>query len=119
MAAFLEMIADPTPGRITAFETAYRSPKRLKETPMDERISRARDLRERMGKLTLREVVSVGDSAISITADNERGDSLGLDFEFDAEQAGKLDAIRISLTGGPAGAMKPQKLTADRRKETR
>ena len=42
VAAFLEMIADPTPERITAFETAHRSPKRLQESPMEERIRRAR-----------------------------------------------------------------------------
>lgn len=117
VAAYLEVMADPTPERITAFETAYRSPKRLKETPMEERISRTRDLRERMGKLTLRDVVSVGDSTISIVADSERGDSIDLDFEFDAEQAGKLNAIRIALPGGPMVATKPQKLTAERRKE--
>jgi hypothetical protein len=113
---FFAMLADPTPERITAFETTYRSPKRLKETPMDERIKRAIELRERMGKLTLREVVSVGDSTISISADNDRGDSIGLEFGFDAEQDGKLDAIRITL-GGPAGGVKPQKLVGPRRKE--
>ena len=117
VAAFLEMLADPAPERITAFETAYRAPRRLKETPMDERISRARGLHEQPGKLTLREVVSASDSVISITAANERGDSISVDFEFDAGQAGKLDAIRIAIGGGPTGALKPQQLTADRRME--
>ena len=115
--AFLEMMADPTPERVTAFETAYRSPKRLKERPIEERISRARNIREQLGKLTLREVVSVSDSVISITADTDRGDSIGIDFDFDAEQAGKLDAIGVAFGGVPGRAIKPQKLTADRRKE--
>jgi hypothetical protein len=115
--AFLELMGDPTPERITAFETAYRAPKRLQETPMDERISRARNISAQLGKLTLREVVSVSDNVISIIAASERGDSIPLDFEFDAGQAGKLDAIRITLGGGPGGAIRPQKLTADRRKE--
>jgi hypothetical protein len=114
--AFLEALADPTPEHVTAFETAYRSPKRLQEMAMKDRISRARDLRERVGKLTLRKVVSVSDADILITADNEAGEAISLEFEFDAEQGGKLDAIRITLAGGP-GALPPQKLTADRRKE--
>lgn len=114
---FLEVVADPTPERVTAFETAYRAPQRLEETPMEERISRARELHRQMGKLTLRAVVSVSESVISITADDKHGNPITLDFEFDAEQGGKLDAIRITLGGGPAGAPRPQKLTADRRKE--
>jgi hypothetical protein len=117
VAAFLEMLANPTPERVTAFETAYRSPKRLKETPMEDRIHRARDLHEQLGKLTLHEVVNVGTGAISVIADNELGDSIPLDFEFDAEQGGKLDAIRITLVAGPGSVLKPQKLTAERRQE--
>lgn len=117
VAAFLEMLADPTPERITAFETTHGSAKRLQDATMDERIRRARGLHQRVGKLTLREVVSVDDPAISIIADSEHGDRITLDFQFSTEQTGKLDAILIALGGGPGARVKPQELTAERRKE--
>lgn len=114
-AAFFELLAGPTPERIRAFETAHRSPKRLKETPMEERIRRAQSIREHMGTLTFKEVLRVGESSITILADSDQGILVQLVFEFDAEQGGKLDAIYISA--GPEVGMKPETLTAQRRAE--
>ena len=115
--AFLDMIADPTPERIRVFETQYRSPKRLKETGMDERVARSQNVRDQMGKLTLREVSSVAADTISIVADNDRGGSATLDFMFDADQGGKLDGIRIALSGSAEAMLKPAPLSPDGRKE--
>lgn len=106
--AFLDMIADPTPLRVEAFESKHRSAKRLSEVPMDERVRRAREVRDRMGKLTLTEVSSIAEDAVTIVTTNERGDAVELQFLFDAAQDRKLDGIRISLgpvTSGPAAPL--------------
>lgn len=105
--AFLDMIADPTPPRIEAFELKHRSAKRLSEVPMDERVRRAREIRDRMGKLTLTEVSSADDDAVTIVTTNERGDAVELQFLFDTAQDRKLDGIRISLGPAPSGPAAP------------
>jgi retinol-binding protein 3 len=115
--AFLEMFADPTPERVTAFETQYRSPKRLAETGMDERIARSRSLHDDLGRLTLREVLSVAPDSISIAADSDRGRSLKVEFLFDSEQGGKLDRIGIDMACGPGAMLRSALLSPDARKE--
>jgi retinol-binding protein 3 len=117
VSAFLEMISDPTPERIQAFETKYRSPKRLKETGMDERLARSQSVHEDLGKLTLQEVLSVAAGSIAVSAKNDRGRSIRLEFEFDAEQGGKLDRIAIDMLCGPGMVVRPAVLTPDSRKE--
>lgn len=114
---FLEMLANPTPVRITAFEMAHRSPKRLSARPMADRITQAREISAGVGKLKLREVVGVSESTISIIADSDRGAAFDVVFDFDAEQGGKLDKISVLDAGGPLDGARPEKLTADRRKE--
>jgi retinol-binding protein 3 len=116
--AFLEMLADPTPERVTAFENAHRSPNRMTAVPMPDRINLARQIRDDLGKLTLHDVVSVDENAISITADGGRGRLISVDFEFDAEYPGKLDKIGVTLACGPGRGAKAEKLTPERRKET-
>ena len=115
--AFLEMIADPTQERVEAFETQYRSPKARNETALDERISRAKRVRDDLGSLTLRDVLSVSENSISIAVDSDRGRSLIMEFVFDADQGGKFDHVGIQIGGGPGEMMKPIPLTPDTRKE--
>ena len=115
--AFLEMVADPTPERVQAFETQYRSIKGQNEIALNERISRARRLRDDMGALTMCDVLGSSENSISISFNTDRGRSLIMEFVFDADQGGKLDHIGIQMTTGSDALIKPVPFTPDSRKE--
>src|SRR5262245_57234124 len=80
VAAWLDLISDPAPQRVEAFESTYRSPKRLAEVQMEERIRRAREVGDRLGRLTLKEVMSIAPDAIDTLVTNERGEVIELEF---------------------------------------
>ncbi len=115
VAAFLDLIRDPEPPRVEAFESRYRSPKRLGEIPMVERIRRVREVRDRVGQLTLLEVTAVAPDAIGIVVTSDRGDAIEMEFLFDSAQGGKLDGIRISM--GAGAGVRPESLTDGGRSE--
>jgi hypothetical protein len=113
--AFIDMLADATPQHIRAFEMQYRSAKRLAEIGPDDRVVRGQNVAERLGKVTLRDVLSVSTGSIAIAADSDHAGPVTLEFIFDLEQGGKLDGIRIAPAGLGAGWLKPARLSPDER----
>ncbi len=114
--AFFDMIAEPTDENVRRFESEHRSPRRLAERSMESRVSRAAELRARLGKLSLKEVISVDPNAIVVVANGKDG-PVRLEFEFDASADGKLDAIQV-IIGEPQHSGPPVALTPEVRAAT-
>ncbi len=93
--AFLEMINDPTPARVTAFETRFASKARLSRATMEERVQRMQALHADWGVVALQKVVAPGAAHPAVRATSARAGLLELTFEMSATEAGKLDGIAI------------------------
>lgn len=110
--AFLDMINDGSAASARTFEEKHRAPAKLKSTPMEERISRARKLHDDWHPIALKEVRGSSDASITILAEAANGLSLEMEFMFDGK-TDKLDGVMIQGSmGAPAQA---QPMTADAR----
>lgn len=113
--AFFAMIADSTDDSVRAFETTYRTPEALKKIPIEERITRARDLRARFGPLTPVQVVSESDSSLTIAAESGAGNEIELEFSMDAGDPSRLLSISLAPSGAPGSGVAAQALSDEDR----
>jgi hypothetical protein len=105
---FFAMVADSSDDSIRAFETAHRTAAALASISMDERIQRARDLRQRFGALTPERVVRSADGVLVIGARAADGRTLDFEFNLVAGEPGKISSIGVALLGAPdAGPSRP------------
>jgi CubicO group peptidase (beta-lactamase class C family) len=67
----------------------------LKRRTDEERLAMNRQMKDRLGRLTVRSIESSGDVGIILLAETEKAGWVKLEFLLEAEAPGKLDAIRI------------------------
>ena len=83
----------------------------LKRHTDEERLQMYRQMKDRMGRLTVRSVQASGDVGIILVAETEKTGWVRLDFNLEARPPHKLDAVRIEDTDAPgdaaAGAPQP------------
>ena len=109
-AAWFKLMASGDPDEARAFETTYRAPKRLAETPIEKRVARLPDLRGEFGTLTVTGVGTSSATSIALMVTSSARGAIEVKFEFDSD--GKLDGIQIA-SGGPSAPSQP--LSAERR----
>lgn len=108
--AWLAMLRAGTPDAARAFETTYRSAKRLEERSVEDRVARLSGLVREFGRLTIREVADSADRRLVLVGETGNGPAT---LEFVLDDDGKLDVIIIE--SGGQGAVRTMPLTAERR----
>lgn len=105
---FLDMINAATPEAVRAFEGDHASKKRLAAVPLDERVTRVKDMNARWGALRVVEIVESTDRSISLVADGAAGVRLEMDFKFDESDQGKLEAVMVASDGARPSPITPE-----------
>lgn len=106
--AWLSALNTPAERRdeaVRAFELAHRAPARLAETPVEERVARARSLVAEFGAIEALSAREENPRHLVAEARAVRKGTIQLDFEFDA--AGKLETIRIASESNGPGHSQP------------
>jgi thiol-disulfide isomerase/thioredoxin len=111
--AWFEMMRGGGDASVAAFETAWASPKRLSRVPVADRTKSVERMRQDMPGIHAKEILLSEPDEITVFAGRGRGPDLTLEFGFDPQAPGKLEAIRIS-----EGLRRPEPLTAGRRAST-
>jgi len=79
----------------------------LKRRTDEERLQMNRQMKERMGRLTVRSVQASGDVGIILIAETEKAGWVRLEFNLEPGPPHKLDAIRIEDTDAPSELAPP------------
>jgi retinol-binding protein 3 len=101
--AFFAMLADGSDQAARAFETTYRTATALRTTPIEERVRRAQQLRQRFGSLSPQKTAKNSPELLVIAAVSADGGAVDVEFRMDAKEPGKLESIGIAVEG-PANA---------------
>src|SRR5260370_6651946 len=81
----------------------------LARRPMDERMRFYRQIRGDMGVIELERLVEATESAITVLAKSEKGESFSLSFDFEPEPPHKLLGVRVEHNDPPsANAARPE-----------
>lgn len=98
---FFAMVADGSEASIRAFETAHRTPTALASVPIDERVRRAQELRQRFGSLSPEGVVRSSTEQLVVAARAADGRLVEFEFNLVAGEPGKIASIGVALFGPP------------------
>ncbi len=79
----------------------------LKQMPIEARLDRYRQMRERLGTLELRKVVDAAAGRIGALVQGSNGPLVRMDFEFEAAEPFGLLGIRVMDAGGEGAAAPP------------
>ncbi len=112
--AYFAAMSDGSAEAVKKFESAWASKTRLGRATMDERVSRVAELREQWGRLTPERVIDSSDGSLTLQVNSEKNGLMQFEFQFDAADKAKLDAIVIA--SGP-GVTETLPLTAAARAE--
>ncbi len=82
-----------------AFFEKYGTPESLKKPPMEVRLARYRQMKERQGALEIAKVITARPDLVSVVASGSGSRFLRFDFEFEAAAPFGLIAIRIEAMG--------------------
>lgn len=86
----------------------------LQKTPMDARLSRYRQMHERLGDLEIRKVAENKPDLVSVVAHGSNGPVVNLDFQFEPAEPHGLLGIRVMDAGEEGGpAPSPKKDAAE------
>ncbi len=103
--AYFKLMTSPGADGVREFETRFASKARLARTPMDERASRAGELRARWGALTFEKVLEASADSIEVMVRSENAGPMVFEFVFDAKDAGRLDSITIQSDDAARNSM--------------
>jgi CubicO group peptidase (beta-lactamase class C family) len=99
---FFEAVHAADDGPMREFESANRSPESLRETPLEQRVAKARSIREQVGGLEIGKVEADGDFKIDVVARAARlGVWLRFRLIFSPEAPHYLQSIQGTPTGPP------------------
>jgi CubicO group peptidase (beta-lactamase class C family) len=82
----------------------------LKRRTDKERLQMNRQMKDRMGRITVRSIQASGDVGIILLAETEKAGWVRLEFNLEPQPPHKLDAIRIEDTEPPPGSVPPARL---------
>jgi len=85
----------------------------LKQAPIDLRLARYRQMRERLGALELRKVVEAKADLVRVLAHGANGPLVNLDFQFEPAEPFGLVGIRVTDAGMEGAPAEPKKDAAD------
>jgi len=85
------------------FFTANVAKDSLLKNPVETRLARYRQMRERLGTLEIRKVVESRADLVSVVARGSNGPVVSLDFQFEAKEPFGLLAIRVMDVGEEGG----------------
>jgi retinol-binding protein 3 len=95
VAAYLEAYETADAARLEDFEHRYRARSAARERTIEDRVGRTRRIRDDLGRLDLRRVVSVGPAEIAVLVRSERtGMPWLLSFEFESQAPYRLVSVR-------------------------
>jgi len=113
--AFFDMLNNPTPEVVAAFEKTWASKQRASSRSIDERVQSLVQMKQEHGSYTITSILSASDDSIVISVDGANGQAAEMEFNFSPNEAGKLDAVMIA-SGGGRGA--PTKSISPAERET-
>lgn len=97
--AFIAMINAGNPDASRAFETKWASKARLGVASMDERAARGPKLKSEFAPASITKVLASSDDSISVEVKVSGGRIAEMEFNFDAAEPGKLNAVMIKSEG--------------------
>jgi len=80
---------------MTEFFTSYTAKDALRNAPVETRLARYRQMRDRLGTLEIRDVVGTRGDLVSVVARGSNGPLVSLDFQFEAAEPFGLISIRV------------------------
>jgi CubicO group peptidase (beta-lactamase class C family) len=95
------------------FFTGHTAKDALQKTPVETRLSRYVQMRERLGTLTLRKVLESRGDLVVIVARGSNGPIVQLDFQFEAAEPYGLISIRLLDIGEESAPADPKKNNAE------
>ena len=99
-AAYLAMFNSNSDEAVANFERTYRSSARRNEVGVEERQTRVRAMRTELESLSVKEIVDSSDDSLSIQLLSGNGQLVGMRFNLDKKEPGKLDGVEV-MVGGP------------------
>jgi len=93
--------------------TAHLAKDALQKTPIDMRLARYRQMRDRVGSLEIQRLIQARDGSVSLIVRGSKGPLLQLEFEFEPAEPFGLLGIRVQDAGEGGPPPDPQKNNAD------
>lgn len=103
--AYIEAFNSGDEAKMKEFFQANIAPDALKERPLEGRIERYRTMKADIRSIALKDVLTMGEKEVAVSAVNGSGEAITLIFGFDA--AGKMSQLRIDLGTLPPPATGP------------
>lgn len=100
--AFLDVLNSPTLEHVTAFEKTWASKERQKQNTDEGRVHGLSELHQRFGTCIVANIITSSDDFISLGIETANGIAVEMEFNFAADEPGKLVSVSIASHSGPA-----------------